>query len=373
MNINELIQIIYILAPIITTLTAFFILWMQTIKSAAHIQTARTWALLYLGCALNNWINVFLFYYFPNLFVYLNWYVYLTFILAQIFFYAIIFHLTRTGSNERFSPIHFAMPVLVATVAIIASIVTPYDEQLRFVLNKEILDTTPSTFQLIMKSRFPVRFLFTVVYTTFAFIRLLRYRKTVTNYSSNSDQSTLFEVRLFLWLSIALLPIPILGTIIEKDIIMQTFLAPIQVLILAIQFACICHYLPQIHPLPDPDDDITDTDKPLLEDTTSLKKELLSKQLLEEYLHTYKPHHNPDFKITDLTEPFNMNRTYISSFINNEYGMNFNNFINQLRVEEYSQLRENPIYQNSPNKDLATMVGFNNYRNLTRFLQKEST
>jgi YesN/AraC family two-component response regulator len=83
-------------------------------------------------------------------------------------------------------------------------------------------------------------------------------------------------------------------------------------------------------------------------------------------MHVEKPHLNSDLRITDLVDMLHVNRTYISSFINREYGLNFSGFINKYRIEEYNALKENPAYSKISKLELAEMAGFNSYRSFQR-------
>jgi YesN/AraC family two-component response regulator len=63
-----------------------------------------------------------------------------------------------------------------------------------------------------------------------------------------------------------------------------------------------------------------------------LKKNKLTRKQFEKYMQNARPYLKSDLKITDLVSDLQINRTYISSFINSEYGMNFSNYINTLRL-----------------------------------------
>jgi len=51
-----------------------------------------------------------------------------------------------------------------------------------------------------------------------------------------------------------------------------------------------------------------------------LKKNVLSRELFDNFMKNEKPYLNPD-----------VNRTYISNFVNSEYGINFSCYINSYR------------------------------------------
>jgi YesN/AraC family two-component response regulator len=105
----------------------------------------------------------------------------------------------------------------------------------------------------------------------------------------------------------------------------------------------------------------------IAEDNFSLKKNVLSKKQFEKYIKKEKPYLEPNLKITDLGEKLGINRTYISAFINTEYGTNFSTYINHLRLIEYEQLRTNTMFKHKSNSELSEKAGFGSYRSCTRF------
>ena len=60
---------------------------------------------------------------------------------------------------------------------------------------------------------------------------------------------------------------------------------------------------------------------------------------LESWLEKEKPYLNPDFQLTDLRQVLPLNRTYLSRFINSEYGCSFYQWVNRLRIEEAKRLK----------------------------------
>jgi AraC-like DNA-binding protein len=66
----------------------------------------------------------------------------------------------------------------------------------------------------------------------------------------------------------------------------------------------------------------------------------LTRERLENLFREEKPYLNSAFKITDVVEAMDVNRSVISAFINREYGMNFNRYVNRLRLEEAKRLAE---------------------------------
>jgi AraC-like DNA-binding protein len=79
---------------------------------------------------------------------------------------------------------------------------------------------------------------------------------------------------------------------------------------------------------------------------------------LEARMQIGKPYLNSDFSINDLATLLNTNQTYISNLLNKNYGLNFNDYINQLRVKEFCRLADNDEYRTYTLDQLAEKSGF---------------
>ena len=91
---------------------------------------------------------------------------------------------------------------------------------------------------------------------------------------------------------------------------------------------------------------------------------------LETWLEKEKPYLNPDFQLTDLRQVLPMNRTYLSQFINAEYGCSFYHWVNGLRIKEAKRLMtENPEIKM---KDIAQQCGFSSPTVFSRAFLRET-
>lgn len=91
-----------------------------------------------------------------------------------------------------------------------------------------------------------------------------------------------------------------------------------------------------------------------------LRKDLL--KLFEQdkiYMH-------PDLRITTLAEVLLTNRTYISRLINDDFGMNFNEFVNKYRVAEAERLLDCKDNHHFTLEYIAEKSGFGNTNSFTR-------
>lgn len=77
-----------------------------------------------------------------------------------------------------------------------------------------------------------------------------------------------------------------------------------------------------------------------------------------------------DLTIWDVCRETNSNRTYISNLINDEFGMNFNHFVNKYRVEQAIYMLKNADYNQKPLDEIARLSGFNSLTSFNRAFKK---
>lgn len=91
---------------------------------------------------------------------------------------------------------------------------------------------------------------------------------------------------------------------------------------------------------------------------------------LDAWLEKEKPYHNSDFQLTDLRQVLPLNRTYLSQFINAEYGCSFYHWVNGLRIEEAKRLMtEHP---EMTMEDVSARCGFSSVRSFYRAFSRET-
>ncbi|HSH19672.1 MAG TPA: helix-turn-helix domain-containing protein [Draconibacterium sp.] len=95
------------------------------------------------------------------------------------------------------------------------------------------------------------------------------------------------------------------------------------------------------------------------------QNEKLKNQLLQLFEKT-RIYKQPDLRITTVSESLKSNRTYISKMINEEFQLNFNEFVNKYRVDEAKQLlaeNESDLYTM---EYIAEKSGFGSVNSFTR-------
>lgn len=411
----ELYKIAILLCPVISSLFAILILLLDIERS--HIKNLKLnyYLLAYFGAIFLSWFSAILYFYIPIVYVYINWLSMLAFILTQVFYYGFISEATRINVHEKLSNINYLFPVLLSLSLLFVCIITPVQDQLNAILSKGIYTSGSKLFFYLNYSKIPLRLAYSLIYTILGLKRLFRYRRFIRNYSSNEVKVTLRWVSALLLFSILLILAPLSKIFASREEMTYSPLAIVFVISLLCQYAYLCLHVikrdrfiidlsnetsgpyrskhdgkllhavshfnksKNISPtvIEEKDDTLNDAvgvefelagNIQTGEDEMSiyLKKNLLTRDSFDTFMKDKKPYLNADLKITDLVNMLHVNRTYISSFINREYGVNFSVFINNYRLLEYKSLMETPEYRKMTKSELAEMAGFNSYRSFLR-------
>ncbi|WPP50464.1 AraC family transcriptional regulator [Catalinimonas niigatensis] len=80
---------------------------------------------------------------------------------------------------------------------------------------------------------------------------------------------------------------------------------------------------------------------------------------LEKCMHSNKPYLNPDLTMPTLADQLKVSHHHLSQVINEQYGLNFSDFINQHRIEEIKRRLADPAYHHIKIEQIAFDTGFN--------------
>lgn len=94
------------------------------------------------------------------------------------------------------------------------------------------------------------------------------------------------------------------------------------------------------------------------------------KSRLENWMGRKKPYLLEDLKISDLAEALDIPIHHLSEVINQEYQLNFFDFVNQYRIEEAKRLLVHPEYQDQKILAIAFDTGFSNKGTFNRVFKK---
>ncbi len=96
------------------------------------------------------------------------------------------------------------------------------------------------------------------------------------------------------------------------------------------------------------------------------KEYFLNQAVFEEYMKREKPFLNSQLVIADLIGPLQTNRSYLSAFINNTYGMNFRMYMNKCRLMEFNLLMERAEFKGMQEEELVLLAGFKSMESFKR-------
>jgi len=315
----------------------------------------------------------------PEFYIWTTWLGLLMYGLVQIFFYWFVFELTKTDLKESFSSFHFVLPVVFALVLLAMLLFHKSIPHLVDLVNGKNEGVGRNYLLTYMGNVYGLKLLFGVVYVGFCCVRLLEYNRFIRDYSANEEKSSLRWLWFLLLISVVAMPFPLLWIYMKGQLVVSMgAIVTYSLLLLFFYVYLTLHVLrrDRFRVLIVPEKDVehaVNSVNPSTKDISAVsKKSVLNKAVFEEFIVVEKPFLNQDLRITDLVDVFHVNRTYISSFINVEYNMNFSTYINNHRMKEYRRLSSLSGNSNRSKQELVEMAGFNSYRSFLR-IKKETT
>lgn len=262
----------------------------------------------------------------------------ITLMLDQVMIYRFVTIITNTGERRTFNKLHIIAPFFIFLVSLI---------------DKEILPMLTTVVFIAYNTLYPLLNL----------RKIQRYRRFIVNYSAdayNASLSWLAFLQIFILVAV---PIPLAGLLLGTSNIAFNYFAWLGALPYFVNYLILCYnLLNDNYLIIQPED---------MGEDNSAKTIIIDRKQFQHYMHDKKPYLNPNLRITEVAAGLNTNRTYISSFIKKEYGMNFCRFINRCRLQELDRLRLKPSNANKVNIDLVLMAGFSNYRSYLRVKKEE--
>ena len=324
--------------------------------------------LAYLFFSALGWYVSYCYQFRPTLFTWLHVACLLSYTLPAILFYRIIRFLTRKGQPERFSPLHFLAPGLLAAAMFVWSLFVPFDVQLEIVRSKaEVFPQGYELYARFFTSKPLLRVIFGIVYYILTIAALIHYFRKATGRDTLVRKPAGW-VLFLIGISLASLLSSLLPSFMPRSKIFLSVWTFIVSLSIAAQHVLLSYHILRrkyllyaIH-VREPDD----RPKALHRSACRHYSGKISRQRLESYFRHEKPYLKPDYKITDLVEAMDVNRSVLSAFINQTYGVGFSRYLNRWRLRELEQLRAQPANRDKTISALIGQTGFGEYRKYAR-------
>jgi len=240
----------------------------------------------------------------------------------------------------------------------------PFEVRYKLIESKELIAPSYPLISLFFSASFIVFCIYNVVYSVLALRRANEYYRVINNYSADTQKSSISWIYIFISLALLTIPIPLATLFIHKNTILSSPLTVFGTLLPLIKYVIVCYSLISgnyviIEPMS------------LESAAFPLKDWNLKRSKFEKFVKEKKPYLDPKLKITDMCLELGTNRTYLSTFINQEYGMNFSRYINRLRLEELEHMRKDPKLDRLKAMELIQHAGFSSYRSYLRTKKSE--
>lgn len=204
-----------------------------------------------------------------------------------------------------------------------------------------------------------VFFIYNTLYPALNLRNIYRYRRFIVDYSSEAQRISLDWLAAVQVFILVCVPVPLAGLLLDMETFSSSYFVWLGVLPTFVFYMMLCYnMLDKNYLIVQPEALKTEDMPPDLP--------ALDRKRLERYLREKKPYLDPKLRITDLAAGLSTNRSYLSAFINKEYGMNFCRLINRCRLMALDRLRVSPANAGKTNMELVLMAGFSGYRNYLR-------
>jgi len=292
-------------------------------------------------------------------------------------YYIYIRFVTTEGMGLKQQLLHFLPAAVFGILSLTLTLILTREERIFYVQETLIVwnlkDLNLATIAGIKGSVFLVSRLILmihVVYYVAAGIRMAnKHKNRVINYYSDVEGKTLKWIKDISIASLIIAVVTIGFTFIGRSYFVRNeiFLLFPSLIFSSLIFVLGYRGNQQIqisNEIMDYSNDETEFEEILTKQEEELKRQLI---LLFEKEKIYK---QPDLRITTVSETLHPNRTYISKLINDQFGMNFNEFVNRYRIAEAKQLLGNISNSLFTMDYISEKSGFGSVNSFTRVFKE---
>lgn len=361
---RDLVEAFAFSSPVLCAFSCMIMMLMDAYTCRRNTQEKRLrlyLAFTYLVTAL-GWLGLVLYTVSPSGFTHYHTIFLLALMFDQVMFYRFVALITGTGQPQKFNSLHVLIPLFLTAFSALSDLLVPAEKQMNIIYGGADW-TSDSWFGTVFIFTSIVFIVYNTLYPLLSLHNIRRYRRFVVDYSSDAQRTSLDWLSGMQILILVCVPVPLAGLLLHIETFASSWFVWLGALPYFVYYIILCYNMLDgnyLIVLPDP----------VKEDTTN-KITLIDRKRFEDYLREKKPYLDPKLRITDLAIGLNTNRSYLSAFINSEYNMNFNRFINRCRLRELDNIRFLPGYNGRSNMELVLTAGFGNYRNYLRVKKEE--
>lgn len=362
----QLLEVIALSAPIVCAVTclAMMLLDAEAQRKTSEERRLRLFlALTYVVTSL-GWLGMVFYADNPRLFASYYTVFLLTLMLDQVMIYRFVSLITNTGGQRKFNRVHLIVPLSITLVSLLCDICVPIERQVAVIYGHSGTQTDTG-FRIMYVFTVVVFIVYNTLYPLLNLRKIRRYRRFIVDYSADAYRTSLGWLSVIQVLILISVPFPLAALLLGLHGSVSGFVVWFGAVPYFINYLILCYNLLDNNYL------IIQPDTPQADDTSGSPAIPIDRKHFERYLRERKPYLDSKLRVTDLAAGLNTNRSYLSAFINQEYGMNFCRFINRCRLEELDRLRISPVNAGKTNMDLLLMAGFSSYRCYMRAKNEE--
>ena len=354
---QEIIQALAFSIPATCALTCMGVVLMDVFHPDKNRQARqlRLFLMLTYAVAALCWTGLIFQVAIPKAFVHYQPLFFFTLMMDQVLIYRFVHIITSVRERDRFNLLHFIVPVALTTLLTISMLVIPFEQRQTILYNAGV--GMGNWWYGVLNHLSGVVFIvFNTFYPILGLRRIWRYRREIVNYSADTQRTSLNWLFIMQLLTLITIPIPLAGMLLNMEVFNNTWSSMQGVLPTFFVYPILCYNL------------LSDNYEimKLGDESPSDKLPAIDPKRFDKYLKDKQPYLNQRIHISDFASALYSNSKYVSVYINNTYGMNFNRFINHCRLTELDRLRKSPQMKNRDNMELILMTGFSNYRSYLR-------
>lgn len=376
----KLIEALAFTAPVVCASACMFMMLMDASARRRNPQEKNLrlfLALTYFVTSL-GWLGIVFYMVSPRIFACYYTVFLLTLMLDQVMIYRFVSIITGTGERRKFNRLHLVIPLVFTVLSVISDITVPLEQQKAVIFLKESSGDTDTWFRILYTFTTLIFIAYNTLYPLLNLRNIRRYRRFIVNYSSDAYTESLGWLAVIQVLILITVPLPLAGLLAGVPGVAFSYVAWMGVLPYVVNYLILCYnLLNDNYLIIQPEDTVAveetaeNTTEVTADDATVKPAMIIDRKQFDRYLHECKPYLDPNLRITDLATELDTNRSYLSGFINKEYGMNFCRLINRLRLQELDRLLQLPVNAKKANMDLVLKAGFSSYRSYHRAKTEE--
>ncbi len=292
-------------------------------------------------------------------------------------FYAYICQLANKIQKKGFVLLQYMPAIIIASASLLLTLLLHPEERIFYVkdalIEKNLKHLNIQTFVGLKGTVFLISRIIFIVQTLFFLVLGIRvanaHNQSISNYFSDTEGRKMSWVRV---ISIIVLILSVAG--IAFALIGRSYFVKNEIFLLipSLLFGTIFFMVgfKGNQQVSVPAEFVADEGlKTEFERVGAEKKDVLKKQLVELFEVT-KIYRHTDLRITTVSSSLNTNRTYVSRLINDEFGINFNEYVNIYRIQEAKQLLSSKDNMAYTMEYIAEKSGFGSVASFSRVFKE---